>query len=417
MLASGPMGLTVLCLFQAGAQLEAGARLEAVAGDLPTGTAVMLLATPSLRLDWFAGPDSLHADLSSRVLWRPHPLPKDRPLFLQSFRVAHSARPTLRSHWRFDLSASYGEQDYTTLSRQFGTQPTLPLATTMLMVNGAAEASWRSSRRTTLSIRLGAAHRRSFTDQGSADQPAGVSLLPTQTTVTVSPEMQFALDRRLMVSLFAPTSAYDFQATGSSEGTNMIFSVQPQISLIGRLSRRERLVVIAGFTYADLLRRTTAGVGSRVTPLALVGLDSDLYQTRITTLRSFVNASTAWYVDPVVGQGILRGVAQAGLNCQVGPRWSAGQSFSFTADLSQPPSSNVVTDGTLISADARVGYRWTSVFTVELGGRYSERGPRLSSSDFAWRGREVWGFLTLYTASRMGLTSARPLRSLSGSGI
>jgi hypothetical protein len=417
MFASGPMGLTVLCLFQAGAQVEVGARAEAIVGELPTGTTVMLLATPSLRLDWFAGPDSLHADLSTRVLWRPVDSPPTRPLLLQSFGVAHSARPTLRSHWRLDLSASYGEQDYTTLSRQFGTQPTLPLATTMLMVSGAAEASWRSSRRTTLSIRLGAAHRRSFTDQGSADQPAGVSLLPTQTTVTVSPEMRFSLSRRWIGSLSAPTSAYDIQPIGSSEGSKMVFSAQPQISLLGSLSRRERIVVIAGFTYADLLRGTTTGFGSHVTPLALLGFDSDLYKTRITTVRSFVNASTAWYVDPVVGQGILRGVAQAGLSCQVGPRWSAGQNVSFAADLSQPSSSNAVTDGTLISADARVGYRWTSVFTIELGGRYSERGSRLSSSDFAWRGREVWGFLTLYTASRMGLTSARPVRSLSGSGI
>jgi hypothetical protein len=426
MFASGPMGLTVLCLFQAGgAQIEAGARVETMAGEMPSGTSgtsatsVMFVATPSLRLDWFAGVDLLQADLSTRILWRPVPsrLRRDRPLFLETLGLTHSVRPTLRSQWRFDLRASYGEQDYTSLSQQFATQPKLPPPSTMFMIDGAAEALWRSSRRTTLAIRFGASHRRSWTDQGSADQPVGVSLLPAQTMVTASPEMRFALSRRVSASLSVPTSAYHVQETGGTQGRTMVYSVQPQIGLMGSLSRSQRLRVVAGLTYASLTSGTTAGFGNSVTPLALIGLDSDLYKRRIATVRSFVNASTSWYVDPVVGQGIWRGIAQAGIDSLVGPRWSAGQSISFTADLSQPASSNPESDGTVVSAGVYVRYRWTDVFVVELGGRYSERGPRLASSDFSWRARELWGFLTLYTASRMNLTNVRPIRSLSGSGI
>jgi hypothetical protein len=422
MVASGPMALTALCLFQAGAQMEAAARVETRVGEISGSTSVMALATPSLRVDWFSGADSLAADLSTRILWRPVPLPRTRPLFLETFGLIHNARPTLRSQWHFDIHASYGEQDYTSLSQQFATQPTLPLAATMFMISGAADALWRASRLTTLGIHMGATHRRSIDDQGSGDPSVGVSTLPTQTMISGGPEMRVALSRRSTLEISVPVSIYDIQEnTGDAlapKGSTNVFSLQPQIHLIEMLNRNHRLRLAAGLTYAGSAGGGAAtDLGHLVTPLALIGLDSDLYRSHSASVRSSVSFETTWFVDPVLGRGIWRGIGNAGVDALVGLRWSAGLRFSSTIDMTKPPAAYAETDGTLVSAESSVRYRWTDVVVVELGSRYTERGPYLGTSNFAWRGREVWGFLTLYTWSRVRLTSVRPIQSITGSGM
>ncbi len=424
MLASGPIGLTVLCLFQAGVQIEAGARVEAGAGTLPTGTSVMLAAIPSLKLDWLAGSDVLKADLSTRILWRPVSHPHNRPLFLQTLGMVYDARPSPQSQWHVELRASYGEQDYTSLSRQFATQPSLPMATTMFMIDGWADALWLHLRQTNLAFRMGASHRRSLHEQGS--ETGGFSPLPTQTMVTADPQLRLVLSRRLTAEISIPVSVYDLEQTDAAFGQDRdvsmnLFSLQPQLHVSGMLTQRERLRFLAGVTYADTIRGPTEGSRHQFTPLALVGFDSDLSLSRSALLRSSANVQSAWILDPVVGRGVWRAIASVGCDAQFGLRWGTGLHFSAAANISKPPTgsnaSGMEQDTSVVSADTFVRYQWTRVLVAELGGRYSERGQRRASSGVATGGREVWGFLTLYTGSRMTLNSNPRFRSMTGSGI
>jgi hypothetical protein len=286
----------------------------------------------------------------------------------------------------------------------------------MFMVNGTAEALWHSSRRTTLTLQLGALHRRSLDGQTTSNESSGTTglTLPTQTTVEVIPALLFALTRRSSVQVSVPVRDYDIQeiAQGTSPtGPLNAVSVQPQLSLSEELTRSHRLNVIAGFTYAKILRGPDTNLSHPFTPITEVDLNSNLYRTRASAVSSSVGAGTTWSLDPVLGSGVWRGIAHAGFDAQLGFHWSAGAHLTFSTDITTPPTAAGATtvDGTVLGADFSMRYRWPNRLIAEFGGRFSERAPRLSSAGFAWHERELWAFLTLYTATSVPLSRPRSL--------
>ena len=440
MLAGGPMALTALLLVRASAQMETGARIETRVGDAPTGALsvpsdptsvpvaaqqaqVMVVATPILKLRWTTGVDDVRLDSATRIFWRPVPLLGTRPLFLETLGATDTRRPTKRSRWRLDLRGTYGEEDYTSLSQQFANQPTLPVSTTMFMANGSVDALWRNSRRTTLTFRLGVIHRRTLDAQPVASKVPGTSLaplsLPTQTSVTASPALHWTVTRRFGIEASAPVFDYDFQditQASAPAGHTNIASIQPQMGFLEELSRRHQLHFVAGLTFAYALQGSNTKLGHHVTPLVRVDLNSTLYRTRATAVQSSVGAGTNWLVDPVLGTGVWRGVAQANFDATIGPHWTTGARFMFTTNLSarlptaDGPSANgapIYIDETIVSAEIPVRHRWSNLLLVEFGGRFAERAPRLSAPRFAWRERELWAFLTLFAATRVQLSTAR----------
>jgi len=168
MLSGGAIVLSAVLLIQAQVGFEIGGRFETRVGQAPTGFAqnadgvtvpaeqgqVLLAATPALTLRYLSDVDDLRATSLTRTLWRPQPLPHARPLFLETLELSEIGRPTRRTLWRFNLRGSYGEEDYTSLSQQFVSQPTLPAALTVLLVDANGEASWRATRRTDLTMQL-----------------------------------------------------------------------------------------------------------------------------------------------------------------------------------------------------------------------------------------------------------------------
>jgi len=422
MLASGPAMLSALFLIQADAQFQAGARIEGRVGEAPTGTQVsaagqvaeqtqvMVVATPLLSLRWLDGFDDLHVNSATRILWRPEPLPDARPLFLETIEASHIRRPSRRSQWQLSLQGSYGEQDYTSLQQQLTNQPSLPLAMTMLMVNATASASWRSSRRTTLILQLGAMHRRSFDNPTISSGTAGGYALPTQTIVTAAPTLTYALARRS--TLNAVVSIIDTDSQGvslasSQTGSLNVLSIQPQIGIHQELTRQHQLHLAVGFAYTVALRRTddTNNLPWYPTPLVQIDLNSVLQRTRMAIVRSSLGAGTTAFVDPVLGAAITRGLAQASIDAQLGP-WSVGARCTFSTDLSGrlTTTGGSSPDETFVSAEIPVHYRSSRHLIVEFGGRYTERAPHLGVAGFAWHNREMWLYLNLTTFSRPAST-------------
>jgi hypothetical protein len=235
--------------------------------------------------------------------------------------------------------------------------------------------------------------------------------------------MRFALTRRTSLETFATIADADIQgiapATNQAGRTN-VFSVQPQVGILQELSRRHQLHLLAGFTYAAALRRLDASqTWNPVTPIFAVDLRSVLSRTRDAVVRSSLGAGTTWYVDPVLGVAVVRGIAQANLDAQLGLKWTMGIHGAFATDLTGPlPTTNggIPPDETVVSAEIPFRYRWSSTWEAEFGGRFAERGPHLSAPslaapNFALRSqeREMWVFLTLLTIPRA--PSARPSTS------
>jgi hypothetical protein len=239
-----------------------------------------------------------------------------------------------------------------------------------------------------------------------------VLTLPTQTTVEVIPALLFALTRRSGVQISVPVRDYNSQeiAQGTSQtGQLNVVSVQPQLSLLEEWTRHHRLKVIAGFTYVEAVWGPNTNLGYHFTPLTEVELNSHLYHARAFAVESSVDAGTSWFLDPVLGRGVWRGIVRGGLDAQMGFHWRAGAHLAFSTDITSPPMVDGTTpvDGTVLASDFSVRYRWPNLLVVEFGGRFSERAPKLSTPGFTWHARELWAFLTLYTATRMSLTSSR----------
>jgi hypothetical protein len=450
MFASGPTLLSALCLIQAEADIDVVGRFETRVGQAPTGAVttsgqlaeqsqVIIVATPVLGLRWLEGVDNLRANSATRILWRPVPLYNHRPLFLESLDVAHIHRSSKRSQWQWSLTGSYGEQDYTSLSQQFANQPALPNALTALIVSANGETLWRSSRRTTLSLQMGALYRRpvnaptTTASDGSSTTSTTVLWFPTQTAVMVTPSALFGLSRRSSLELSAPLADYDIQGIAQTQtstsripplpglpptaqaafplGHANYAAVEPQLSLLDSLTRRHRLHVVAGLTYAVSLRGAVTSRNA-ISPIAQVELNSLLMRTRASTWRSSIGAGTTWFADPILGQSVQRGNVQARVDAELGPNWTAGLRMAFVTDMFGRMQISTVPppDEAFRSVDLSVRRRWANAVVAELGARYAERAPYLSPSNYVsnseWHNRELWAFLILTTEPRR---PARPM--------
>ena len=420
MLASGLAVLSALLALQGTTEFEAGARIEARAGEVPAGTAsaeqkqVILAATPLVGLRWSGEESEARAISATRIFWRPVPLFESRPLFLETLDTSFLARPNRRSRFQLDLHGSYGEEDYTLLSQQFVGQPMLPPTLTLLTLNAAGDGSWRESRRTTLTLLLAAIHRQTPDSQivtfagATASRPA----LPTQTLIAATPGVRYALDRRSKLEALlelGETDIQGFQTTNSPSARMNVLTIQPQLGLVQDLSRSQQVRAFAGLTYAAVLINPDKQRNwLPLTPLCRVELGSLLWRTRASALRSSLGARMAWYADPVLGAAVLRGMTEARLEAQLGLRWSAGAHAAFTTDLNAPLAApvtgDVSPDETMVLVEVPFRYRWSTQLDVEFGARYAERAPNLAAADFGWHYRELWAFVTLLT------TTSRPAR-------
>jgi hypothetical protein len=431
MAGSGVAVLWALLAWPGGSELEAGGSLDLRLGQAPTGIAtnpagqavpteqnqLLLAATPLLGARWTGETSELRARSATRVLWRPAPYAERRPIFLETLEAEHRMRPSRRSRWQLELRSTYGEEDYTSLLRQFANQPALPPALTMFTANALGDGSWRASRRTTLTLLAHGTYRRSLTDlTQTPESPVILGALPTQTVVVVTPGLRHALDRRTTLEVHAgigDTHLEGVQVAGATSDRVNLLTFQPEVGLVRDLTRAQQVRLSAGLTYVAVLADPAPGLDWRpLTPIVRADLASRLWRTRASSLRSRLGAEASWYADPVLGLAVWRGTALANLDAQLGPRWHGSLRASFTTDLSAPLDTRltggVPLDETVGQVEVPFRYRWSSQLALEFGARFAERGPHLLVDDFAWHYRELWAFVTLSSTTHRTRTTPPP---------
>jgi hypothetical protein len=362
--ASGPLALSALCWLQASAQVEAGSRVETRVGEIPiavpvavpgqaSGTTLhyssedVLIAavTPTLALFSRTSDNELQASYSSRFLWSVSDAAAQvRPLILQTLTLNDLYRPSKRSTWHMELHAIYGEEDSIALAQLLPGQATLPTSMKILSARGSTNASWRSTRLTTLSFQIGALHRQPIETATSATNTIS---LTTQSTVSATPALLYTVSRRSHLELSMPVSYYN-STTNTSSSTNITtpssgplnaFVFQPQVAWIDELSRWHQLSLAGGVSYADIITKPTgvgapgttasyppyprqpAPVGVRstaqsypsypITPIVRTTLNSFLLKNRSVVLSSILSTGVSWYLDPVLGTGVPRALLDA----------------------------------------------------------------------------------------------------------
>lgn len=445
--------LATLLAQQGGLELFGGGTLELRTGRAPTGvktigsrsvpapqTHVLTSATPLLGLRWSHGSHQLRVVSATRVLWRPVPLPDERPLVLETLEASHGMRPSRRTVWQLALRSTIGEEDYTSLSRRFANQPTLPKTRSLFTVGATSDASWMASRLTTVGLLIDGSYRLPLDRGGPTTttetpvEPNGTVpsqstpwsrgprrprappylVMPTQAAVTVTPVLRYRLTRRTGLELNVPISDTDLRnvqlirltaqgmQAGEAEAHANIFTVQPQLGVVHELSRRHRARVFGGVTYAKVLVNPDPTRNwLPLTPLGRAELDSVLSRTRASTVRSVVLLGSSWYADTALGIAVWRGTAEARLEGQFGPDWNASIRAMFSTNLNRPlPNTSAIDtayllDETILQLDIPLRHQISSQTAIEFGGRYAERGPNLRGGDFMWRNRELWAFFSV----------------------
>ncbi len=389
------MGHLACALLLAIAELQVGARAELRGGEAPplAGQAPESAARSTvqpeagLAVRSHAGQTRLH--YGPRLTYRaPSHMGAEQPLVMHFLGAEHEQRLERGARVLGEVSTSFGDVDYTGLSQTLGpSQSTLPTLTRLLTLGGSTALEVRELRRWILVSRLGATHQRPLDESGAAPV-AGVALSQS-TLVDLSQTARHALSRRDELTLAAGLSDQRL-----SSGLHVL-AVEPGAGWHRRLTRTHTLELRGGVVLAHAIAHP-AGTGAPTvaSPVGHAGLVSRMRPARGLVVDSEVSAAATWFLDPVLVTSLTRGTVSASISATFRRALTVAASAQLATSLSLTPQPGHP-DETLVRAEIPVRYRVSPRFSVEVGGRYSDRGQHLLASAVNLHQRELWLYLQL----------------------
>lgn len=393
-------GLVLVALLSLG-DVRADVSAETRAGESPIqpGAAprafVAGLITPLLGFRLMDGALELRLEYGARIL-RQEPNPGDRqaPLILQTASAFLSARPSSRVTTVARASANAGEVDYATLAQVLGPrQASLPSSVTIFA--GSARGEVRGALTRLLELDLGAEVDRSqpLGDTASA-APGAAFVMPTMTQAIVDAGLTAEATRRDDVTA-AVRGAYATYTNGVTIG-----SIAPRLGWRLRLTPDRDLRLAAGATYGrDLGSVSGLGGGGRLSPLATASWDERLLLRDEIGVHATVTAGVDYFVDPILSLAGPRASLTASLAVRVAPDWRLGADGSFATNFVNPPMGATL-DETVAFASLSSRHRLSPNLSAEIGTRWADRGPTLSTSALGFHQRQIWIYLRLSGTTR-----------------
>jgi hypothetical protein len=393
----------LLLLLLAESGVAAGVRTEVQAGEAPMLSSSSssffgaALLRPEFRLSLPSPTTETHLSEAPRLFWqRPNIAGRDRPLFLNTLLAEHKGQRGQRLSWALQLLSVAGEVNYAALNQLLGKQAALPDAMALLTVDGGGSVGWRFSRRFGLRVDAGVLRRQPLASSSTDGTSAPGFALPTETDERIEPRLDYAVSRRQVASLRVKLTSY--RLTGALQ----LWAMAAEIRLGWRykLTRRHELELAAGVAAATALERPDAErPWTSYAPLAEIAWVSSAPLSRTTMLRGRAGGEVLWYLDPILGVSLPRGQVNANLVLESGLSWTAEAYALAATNISRQPLPDAPIE-TFISAGLPLRYRIERHWVVELGGRYSERGPHLDTPGFSLRQRELLGYLALSGTTR-----------------
>jgi hypothetical protein len=414
------LGPTLLCvlvtLWSDPVELNAGVTAEVRAGESPViaqqnaQAFVATLVTPTIDLDLKESRGGARLTYYPRLVWQsPNALDRTiRPLLLHQGSLSASVRPTRTTHVAARAFASYGEPDYSILPQLIGAsggtvpvgpgQAAVPQVQTIVTFSGSALLEDQVSRRLRVTLGGGATYFRPIGTPTPAPAGAmlpGISFLSEQTTATLTPGIVERLTRNDDLGV-AINGTYSTYSTGIE-----VALVGPSVSWRARRAAGDELRVELGAAVArDVGAVSAVPGGQAVAPTgsveALLHLGGEDEYGVWTRLRAAVDE----FIDPVLSTVYPRTFVAAQTVLVVAPDWSVGLQADFTTSLRTPSPAMMSLDETAFSVVVPVRHRFGPSLIAELGGRWGERAPAIAASDFAFRERQLWVYVSLTADTR-----------------
>jgi hypothetical protein len=416
------LGLTLIfalaTLWADPAELNAGVTSETRAGVSPLlgsqepQAFTATLVTPMLDGELKEPGGGLRLAYYPRFVWQtPNALDRTvRPLILHQVSLAAAIRPNEATHFSLRAYGSYGEPDYSILPQLVGSAPgstvpigpvqsAVPQIQTILTASATALLEGDVSRRLSLTLGGGVSHFRPIGAPPAPSPVAGMAAAPSflieQTTASVSPGFFERLapsdDLGLVVN-----ASYATYSDGVDVGL-----VGPSAFWRERRAGRYELRLELGATIAhDLGAVSAVPGGTVVSPTGAVDGAFHVVGQDESGLLARFRAGVDEFVDPILSQVYPRAFVSAQLAFVVAPNWWAGVQGDFTTSLISPSMATMNLDETALSVVVPVRHRFGPNVIVELGGRWGERAPAITSSDFGFRERQLWAYLAITADTR-----------------
>jgi hypothetical protein len=395
--------LSPILLLLANASVSGGVRMEVQAGEAPTiadpnptfyGAALL---RPDVTLKLLSPATETRVSESPRfLLRRPNVAHRSRPLYLNTLQVEHKGQRGQRLNWNLQLASIVGEVDYAGLRQVLGQQAALPETVDLFTADGSARVGWRYSRRLELSTEIGVLRRQPL-NASSSDVPSSPGVtLPTETDERLEPRLTYAISSRQIAQLRVQLANY------SLTGAIRLWAMAAELRLgwSYKITRRHELQLAAGGTVATVEERSDpTRPWTSLSPLAGIALLTSKPLSRLALLRSRASGEVVWYLDPILGASLPRGEFSADVALEIGTSWLLAFNLMAATNISRQPMADFPIE-TVVSVGAPLRYRAGPHWLVELGGRYSERGPHLATPGFSLRQREILGYLALTAMTR-----------------
>jgi hypothetical protein len=382
------------------AEVRAG-QTPLFAGGAPRDFVAGVL-TPQASLDLREPETSLRLRYFPQLFWeRAEGVDRRAPLVLHQASLALSTKPVRSTVLSAQALGAIGEPDYAALPQLLGTgQLVLPQVVKIFSLTAGGGVQTDLSRRWQLTFIANGSHFQPLGDQTPpVTDPSVAPPVPfqvTQTSVSVKPGVAYKLTH--VDSFGLSVSASDAHYSNGVE----IFVANPSLGWRRRLAPGDEVQLGVGLAYAhDLGTRPAASMQKPLIPTGSAELIWRLLTDGESSLTGDLRAAVDDFVDPILEISGPRFLTSARLILLPRPDWSAALQADFgTVWATTPPGLGGLPDETAASVGLPIRHWISNHFALEMGARWADRGPALSSGQFAFHQRQTWGYVTFIATTR-----------------
>jgi hypothetical protein len=346
------------------------------------------------------------------------------PLVLHVVNLTVERRPSAVLTVAGFANASVGAIDYTYLQTVLGPmQASLPQIQIphVLSLVGGATVSVRLTPLATVRVAGEVDHHEPIGNTTVTTINGPVNAFPTSTFARLAPALSLRVSRvdDAIVSVTGTLQSVvseGFKGQVNADGTVTtgdhfeLLTVAPQLGWARRLSPGYDLHLSAGAAFNHVIVTPAPDQApSPLSPVAGADLTVHVLRRHEEAARGRIGATVDYYVDPILHTTGPRGTATTELYFAFPGDWMTGLSGTFSTSLSTglpitpqtPGAAPNFPDETAFTVNVPLRHRVTSYFIGEIGGRWSDRGPRLTAPEFHFHQRQLWVYLELTATTRL----------------
>ena len=400
--------------------------------NLPSRGFVAEILRPVADVSFQSADTTLRFEYGPRILWQtPRPV-GDRALILHIANLSFATRTDKSVSFTGAATGSIGQPDYSALLLTFGTTTTTAGQTQQLanitdIASGSAQATATVRFSETVSGLAGVRFFRfqilnDLTPEGPTPPPPPPPP-PTQTQTLVTSQTIVGFDPRVRVRLDPRHSlAFESSVTGAWYSNGLTYlTLTPNTVWTARLDPYTTFRAQLGLSHARPIsqpRPTTANPAlappdreSVTAPIGLVGIDSVLSRREGVIFRLSGDGGGNVVFDPILGRADPRVIVRASASLTVAPDWMFAVRGDFATSVDPPPSLSFTDTATMTtvtvapivttySVTASARKLVSSNVVAEIGAFFADRGPPLTTTDFAFVQPSRWVFVMVTASTR-----------------